>query len=75
MREASDVTIRIYSMRGELVRELELGYKAAGLYVNQDRAAHWDGMNRVGMEVASGIYFYTIHAGDFVDVRKLTVLR
>jgi len=75
LRKASEVKIRIHSAAGELVRELDLGSKPAGIYVTGDRAAHWDGRNASGEEVASGIYFYSIRAGDFAAVRKLTVLR
>jgi len=75
LKEGSEVAIQIYSMAGKLVRELELGYKPAGLYVSQDRAAHWNGRNRLGTLVASGVYFYSIQAGDFTDVRKLIVLK
>ena len=75
LEEASEVKIRIYSAAGELVRELDLGSKPAGLYVTHDRAAYWDGRSASGEEVASGIYFYSIRAGDFAAVRKLTVLR
>jgi hypothetical protein len=75
LEEASEVKIRIYSPAGELVRELDLGSKPAGLYVTHHRAAYWDGRNASGEEVASGTYFYSIRAGDFAAVRKLTVLR
>ncbi|MFC1713785.1 cohesin domain-containing protein [Candidatus Poribacteria bacterium] len=75
LRDSSDVTIRIYNSVGELVRELDLGYKSAGLYVSQDRAAYWDGKTKFGTDIASGVYFYSIQAGDLVAVRKLIALR
>ncbi len=75
LKDASEVTIRIYNTVGELVRILDVGHKDAGLYVSQDRAAYWDGKNKFGMEVASGIYFYSIRTSDFAAVRKLIVLR
>ena len=75
LRDASEVTIHIYNAAGELVRWLGLGYKPAGLYVTSDRAAHWDGKSKFGTPVASGVYFYSIRAGDFVAVRKLIVLK
>ena len=75
LKEGSEVTIRIYSVAGELVRTLKLGYKSAGLYVNRDRAARWDGRNKFGALVANGVYFYNIQAGDFTTVRKLIVLK
>jgi len=75
LREGSEVKIRIYNVAGELVRELHLGRKPAGLYVTKDRAAYWDGRNNLGTLVASGVYFYSIKAGDFNAVRKLVVLK
>ena len=75
LKENSKVTIQIHTVKGELVRELSLGYKAAGFYTSKDRAAYWDGKNEAGELVASGLYFYSIHAGDFTVVRKLTVSR
>jgi hypothetical protein len=75
LKEASEVTVHVYNSSGELVRQLELGYKPAGLYVSQDRAVHWDGKDKFGMPVTSGIYFYSIQAGDFSAVKKLIVLR
>jgi hypothetical protein len=75
LREASEVTIQIYRATGELVQELRLGYKPAGSYLSRDTAAYWDGTNRSGAPVASGLYFYSIRAGDFAAVRKLTVLK
>jgi len=75
LKKDSDVAIKIFSVSGELVRELELGHKFAGLYINQDRAAYWDGKNESGEDVANGVYFYNIRAGDFSTVKKLIVLR
>jgi len=74
LKDSSEVEIRVFSVAGELVRELSLGYRPAGLYVTKDRAAYWDGRNEHGEKVASGIYFYSLRTGDFSAVRKLTVL-
>ena len=62
-------------MTGELVRELELGYKPAGQYVDSDRAVHWDGRNASGEDVASGIYYCIIQAGKFIAARKMVMLK
>ena len=75
LRESSDVTIRIYSMSGNLVRELDLGHKSPGVYVNSHRAVHWDGRNEAGEQVSSGVYFYAIQAGDYTAVKKMTITR
>jgi len=69
----SQVTIRIYDMRGRLVRTLDLGHKPMGFYTTRDKAAHWNGRNEVGEQIASGIYFYNIQAGDFAATRKMVV--
>jgi PKD repeat protein len=75
LAEASDVRIEIYSLTGQLTRILDLGYRQPGFYTRRGNAAHWDGRNGMGEEVASGVYFYTIRAGNFLATRKMTVLR
>ena len=73
LSEPAEVTLRIYAMSGELVRTLDLGHTPAGIYQSRSRAAYWDGTNNVGESVASGIYFYTLTAGDFTATRKLLI--
>ncbi len=73
LAQPSDVSISIYSVDGGLVRRLDLGYQSAGMYVSRGRAAYWDGTNDVGESVASGVYFYTLTAGDFSATRKLLI--
>ncbi len=69
----ADVTLHIYAMNGTLVRTLALGHQAAGMYQNRSRAAYWDGKNELGEKVASGVYFYTLTAGDFSATRKMLI--
>ena len=69
----TDVTLHIYAVNGTLVRTLALGHQAAGRYQNRSRAAHWDGRNAFGEKVASGLYFYTLTAGDFSATRKMLI--
>jgi mono/diheme cytochrome c family protein len=83
LQEASDVTIRIYTITGQLVRTLSLEYKPAGIYTSQQKAAYWDGRDSTGQRVASGVYFYTLIAkshsqdghdeGYFTATRKLII--
>ena len=68
-----DVTLHIYAVNGQVVRTLALGYQPAGMYQNRSRAAHWDGRNAFGELVASGVYFYTLTAGDFSATRKMLI--
>ena len=69
----SDVSISIYTADGLLVRTLALGHLAAGIYQSRSRAAYWDGKNASGEPVASGVYFYTLTAGDFTATRKMLI--
>ncbi|MCY3552523.1 MAG: leucine-rich repeat domain-containing protein [Candidatus Poribacteria bacterium] len=71
--EPSEVTVNIYTVNGELVRTLALGHKFAGIYQSRTRAAYWDGKNDLGEHVASGIYFYTLTAGEFIATRKMLI--
>ena len=67
----ADVSISIYAADSRLVRTLALGHQPVGIYESRRHAAYWDGRNALGESVASGVYFYTITAGDFTATRKM----
>jgi len=73
LKNEASVSVRIYSINGQLIRTLDLGHRDAGIYASRSDAAYWDGKNESGEEVASGIYYYTIDAGDFYATRKMIV--
>ena len=73
LSETAEVTVTIHSSDGKLVRTLELGRVPAGIYQNRSRAAYWDGQNAQGEPVASGVYFYTLKAGEFSATRKMVI--
>ena len=73
LSKPADVTLTIYAADGVVVRTLELGHQPAGIYQNRARAAYWDGKNQVGEPVASGVYFYTLTAGEFTATRKMLI--
>ena len=75
LTEAAHVRIRIYDVAGQLVRTLDLGEQSAGAYLSPQRAAYWDGRNHIGEEVSSGVYFYTLEAGDYRRTQRMTVVR
>ena len=70
---AAEVTVTIHASDGKLIRTLDLGQVPAGTYQNRSRAAYWDGRNAAGEPVASGVYFYTLSAGDFSATRKMVI--
>ena len=73
LAEATDVRVMIHSVNGSLIRMLELGHQAVGTYKNKSQAAYWDGRNELGEQVASGLYFYTLTAGDFSATGKMLI--
>ena len=75
LAEDADVHIDIYNLKGESVRQLSVGFQTAGTYRTRPRAAYWDGQNTAGEPVASGIYFYTLQAGQFKATRQMVILK
>lgn len=73
LSKPAEVTVSIYAADGRLIRKLALGHQPAGVYQSKGRAAYWDGRNAQGEPVASGVYFYTLKAGDFTATRKMLI--
>ena len=69
----SDITIRIYNTSGHVVRTLLTGHQVTGYYLSPDKAAYWDGRNELAESVASGVYFYTLTAGEFTATGKMLI--
>lgn len=67
----ADIAIKIYDVKGALVRCLEIGNQTAGYYTSQSRAAKWDGQNELGEKVANGLYYYALTVADYMTVRKM----
>ena len=57
------------------MRTLNLGRKQAGFYLTKEQAGHWQGRNQNGEQVASGMYFYTIQAGQFTAIKRMAVVK
>ena len=73
LAEPAEVKLQIHAIDGKLIRMLALGTQSAGIYQSRNRAAYWDGRNHTGEPVASGVYFYTLTAGDFTATRKMFI--
>lgn len=68
--KAEHVSIKIYDIRGRLVRELVDMQQPAGRY-----KVTWDALNSTSRKSSTGIYFYTIQAGDFNMTKRMVLLK
>jgi hypothetical protein len=68
--KANHVVLKIYNLLGEEVRTLVDEQREAGY-----QAVRWDGKDKNGKPVASGVYLYKLRAGNFSDVKKMSLLR
>ena len=75
LAEEANITLTIYDPTGIMVRQLELGHQSKGYYTNRGRAAYWDGRNELGESVASGVYFYTLTAGNYSATRRMAIFK
>lgn len=66
----TNVEISIYNSFGQIVRELLNDVKDVGRY-----SIIWDGRDKNGAAVASGVYFYQIKAGEFVQAKRMILLK
>ena len=75
LAQDASVTISIYNVKGQLIHMLHLGNQKAGIYVAKDKAVYWDGKDSFGEKVVSGIYFYTLQAGEFRVTKKMVIMK
>ena len=75
LAEDADVTLTIYDAKGKTVRRLDLGHQMAGYYTDHGTAAYWDGRNRYGELLASGVYFYYLSTGVNSTARKMLIMK
>lgn len=66
----SRVTLTIYNVLGQKVTTLVDKEMSAGRYI-----ADWNSASDGGTMVASGVYFYKLEAGDFIQTRKMVLLK
>ncbi len=66
----SKVTLTIYNLNGQLVRQLVSNSYKAGY-----QRVIWNGRDYSGNAVGSGVYIYTLKAGDFSQTRKMILMR
>jgi len=67
---ATEVSLEVYNVLGQRVTQLATGRFPAG-----EHKVMWDGTNRIGNRAASGVYFYQLSTPDFVERRKMVLLK
>lgn len=64
------ISLKIFNVRGELVRTLVHANKTPGTYREM-----WDGRDDKGLQVASGVYFCLLEAGNYLSVKRMLMLK
>ncbi|MEW5922474.1 MAG: S8 family serine peptidase [Candidatus Zixiibacteriota bacterium] len=67
---ATDMELSVFNTLGQKVATLFEGHAAAGSY-----QVVWDGTNKSGQMVASGIYFYKLTAAEYSETRKMLLVK
>ena len=70
LQETNKVLLKIYNTLGEEVRVLVNEKQGAGV-----KSVVWDGRDTFGQKVSSGVYIYQLQAGEFVQNRKMVLLK
>lgn len=68
--EESHVSITIFNTNGQLIRTLVDGRLPAGAHTIQ-----WDGLDERGSHVAAGVYLCRMKAGDFMDTKRMVMVK
>jgi hypothetical protein len=71
LRENEKVTLRVYNIRGQLVATLVDGILTAGV----THKVTWNGENRAGLSVASGVYFYQLTTPGYEKTMKMVLMK
>ena len=57
-------------MMGRVVNTLVNGSQTAGY-----KSIQWDATNNTGQPVSTGLYLYSIQAGDYIQTKKMVLLK
>ena len=70
LKDSGAVSLSIYDMSGQRIRQLVDEHQQAGYY-----ELDWDGRDASGARGATGVYLYGLRAGDFRSVRKMLLMK
>ena len=68
--QSSEVELVVYDILGKKVQTVVSETREAGSH-----QVIWDGKDSYGNDVSSGIYFYKLTAGDYSDLKRMTLIR
>ena len=68
--EAAFVKITVFDMSGNTVKTLVNERKSSGF-----KSIQWNATNNQGQPVSGGVYFFTIQSGNFVETKKMILLK
>jgi flagellar hook assembly protein FlgD len=68
--QAGRVSLKVFNVRGELVRTLVDGEMSAGV-----QRITWNGTSDAGRQVASGVYFYETRYNGETTIKKMALVK
>ena len=66
----SQVSLKIFDVLGREVKALVNQEQVNGIY-----EANWNGDDNLGNKVSTGVYFYRIEAGDYIETKKMMLIK
>ncbi len=67
---SDEVIFNIYDINGHIIKHLSYNNFSAG-----KNSIVWDGVNKLGEKVSSGVYFYSLESGKFLKTKKMILLK
>ena len=68
--EVSDITLTIYNMLGQRVKTFNMNDTPAGFH-----SIKWNAINDYGDPVGAGVYLYQLRANQYLETRKMVLLK
>ena len=72
--ETGPYSIEIFNSKGEKIKTLKKG-QITGANVRKTISTNWDGKDKLGNEVSSGIYLIKLKSGNFVQARRMILMK
>ncbi|MCB5286880.1 MAG: choice-of-anchor D domain-containing protein, partial [Candidatus Cloacimonetes bacterium] len=70
MKDAGDVSIEVYNVKGQLLKSFNNSHNQAGYY-----QVNWDGRDLNGRTVGTGVYFYRMTSGKYTSTKKMVLAK